>query len=395
MTISRATFDLAVVGAGILGLACALAAARRQLKVVVIERSPLAQGASVRNFGLITVTGQDPGEAWPLARRTRDVWEEVAAHAGIPILQRGVWIPAQRPESAAVLEAFMRTETAEGCQLLTAAAALSRCPDLSTRGLQAVLWSPHDLRVESREAIPAIADWLAREHGVTFLWETAVRELHGAVADADTAGAHGDAGGIDTTLVQTSRGPVAAGTVVVCPGDDLETLFPERIKAAGISRCTLQMLRLESPGFALPGTLMSDLSLVRYGGFAALPEAVLLRKRLLEDQPAYFQHGIHLLVAQGVDGSLVVGDSHHYGPAPVVFAEERVSELLLDEYRAVTGRPAPDIRERWTGTYAVGDGRTVLIESPSPRTRLVMVTSGIGASTGFAIGERVISELFG
>jgi FAD dependent oxidoreductase TIGR03364 len=365
-----------VVGAGILGLSCALAAARRNLKVVVIERGTRAQGASVRNFGLITVTGQHPTSVWPLARRTREVWAEVAALAGIPILQRGVWIPAQRPESAAVLEAFMRTETAEGCELLTAAAARNRCSDLETRGLQAALWSPHDLRVESREAIPKLADWLAREYRVTFLWETAVHE-------------------VDTPTIQTSRGPVAAVSVVVCPGDDLETLFPERMRAAGVSRCTLQMLRLESPGFVLPGTLMSDLSLVRYEGFAALPEAAALRQRLQEDQPEYFQHGIHLIIAQGADGSLVVGDSHHYGRAPAIFAEERIYELLLEEFQAVTGHRAAPVRERWTGTYAVADGRTVLIESPSPQTRLVMVTSGVGASTGFAIGEQVIAGLFG
>jgi FAD dependent oxidoreductase TIGR03364 len=232
------------------------------------------------------------------------------------------------------------------------------------------------LRVESREAIPALARWLAREHGVTFLWETAVREA-------------------DAPLIQTLRGPVAAGAVVVCPGDDLETLFPERIKAAGINRCTLQMLRLESPGFVLPGTLMSDLSLVRYGGFSGLPEAAVLRQRLLQDQPEYLRHGIHLLVAQGGDRSLIVGDSHHYEAAPVVFSEERVAELLLDEYRAVMGRTAPAIRERWMGSYAVAEGRSVVVEAPAARTRLVMVTSGIGASTGFAIGADVIAELFG
>jgi FAD dependent oxidoreductase TIGR03364 len=369
-------FDLAVVGAGILGLACALAAVRRNLKVVVIERGTRASGASVRNFGLITVTGQDPKHVWPLARRTRDVWAEVAPPAGIPILQRGVWIPAQRPESAAVLEAFIRTETAEGCELFTSSAARNRCPELQTRGLQAALWSPHDLRVESREAIPLLTDWLAREHGVTFVWETAARE-------------------VAAPTIQTSRGPVVAAAVAVCPGDDLETLFPERMQAAGIIRCTLQMLRLESPGFVLPGTLMSDLSLVRYEGFAGLPEALLLRQRLLEEKAEYFQHGVHLLIAQGADGSLVVGDSHHYGPAAVIFAQERIYELLLEEYQAVTGQRAPPVRERWTGTYAVADGRTVLIESPAAQTRLVMATSGVGASTGFAIGERVIAELFG
>jgi hypothetical protein len=51
------------------------------------------------------------------------------------------------------------------------------------------------------------------------------------------------------------------------------------------------------------------------------------------------------------------------------------------------------MRERWTGTDAVAKERAVLIDAPSPRTRLV-VTSGVGASTGFAIGEEVIGELF-
>ena len=224
-------------------------------------------------------------------------------------------------------------------------------------------------------AIPTLAAWLAREFGVRFLWETAVRK-------------------VDTPTVHTSHGPVTASAVVACPGDDLETLYPERIRAARISRCTLQMLRLESPGFSLPGTVMSDLSLVRYEGFASLPAAVALRQRLLLEQAECFEHGIHLLIAQSGDGSLVVGDSHHYGPAPFIFAQERVSELLLEELAAVTGQAAPRVRERWTGTYCVADRRPTFIEAPTPQTRLVMVTSGIGASTGFAIGEQVIADLF-
>jgi hypothetical protein len=45
------------------------------------------------------------------------------------------------------------------------------------------------------------------------------------------------------------------------------------------------------------------------------------------------------------------------------------------------------------GTYAVARDRVVLVDTPSPAIRLVLVTSGIGASTGFAIGEEVINEL--
>jgi D-hydroxyproline dehydrogenase subunit beta len=368
-------FDLAVVGAGIVGLSCALAAARRGLKVIVIERNERARGASVRNFGLITVTGQDRDGVWPRARRSREVWLQVAAQAGIDIVNRGLWVAARRPESAALLEAFLRSDMAEGCRLLTAREARQQCSHLGASDLQAVLLSPHELRLESRTAIPALAEWLARTHGVTFRWETAVHA-------------------IDPPRLDTSRGPVSAAAVAVCPGDDLVTLFPERMAAAGIGRCTLQMLRLESPGFALPGTVMSDLSLLRYGGFASLPEATVLRQRLEAEQPDHIRHGIHLIIAQGSDGSLIVGDSHHDDTVAGPFANEEVNKLILDEYRSVIGRPAPSVRERWTGTYAVAKGRAVLIDAPSPKVRLAMMTSGIGASTGFAIGEEVIDELF-
>ena len=59
------SYDVAVVGAGICGLAHALAAARLGKSVVVVDRDAHANGASIRNFGFITVTGQQQGERVP------------------------------------------------------------------------------------------------------------------------------------------------------------------------------------------------------------------------------------------------------------------------------------------------------------------------------------------
>src|SRR5258708_14817844 len=74
-----ASFDLIVVGAGIVGPAHALAASRRGLKVAVVERDTRAMSASVRNFGFVTVTGQADGDTRRRALRSREVWVEVAA----------------------------------------------------------------------------------------------------------------------------------------------------------------------------------------------------------------------------------------------------------------------------------------------------------------------------
>ncbi len=372
----RRGYDLAIVGAGILGLAHALAAARRGKRVVVIDRDAQANGASIRNFGFVTVTGQQRGQVWRRAMRSRDVWAEVAPQAGIAIEHQGLVLLGRRPETRAVLESFMATEMGEGCALLEAAEARSRYPDLQPDQLTAALWSPHELRVESRDAIPRLAAWLEQAHGVTILRQIAVRA-------------------VEPPFVDTTAGQIEAEAVVVCPGDDFLTLFPERIAAQGVTKCKLHMLRVAPPSatFRLPAAVMTDLSLVRYEGFDALPESAPLRARLEAEQPAHRANGVHLIAVQSRDGSLVVGDSHHYGATPDPFAPDAVDALILDEYRATVTPEAPNVLERWTGLYASGR-HTMFMDRPADRMRLVMVTSGTGASTGFAIAEETIADLY-
>ena len=371
MNLTSDRFDLAVVGAGIVGLATALAAARRGLRVVVIDRDAQANGASVRNFGFVTVTGQERHTMWVRARRTREVWSEVAAAAGIPVVHTGMWLLARRPEAVDVLHAFLQTEMAEGCRLLTPAEARRRCPGLAAA---AVLESTVELRVESREAIPRVAAWLGAAHNVRFMRNTSVLD-------------------VDVPLVRTSRGVVRADRVAVCPGDDFNSLYPERLVAYQLTRCKLQMLRLAAPGFRLPGALMSDLGLGRYPGYAELEAAAPLKARLAREQPEHLRHGIHLIVVQSADGSLVVGDSHHYAATPDPVALEEVDALILEEFRAALGIEPPPIVERWIGTYASATDRSVLLDSPHPAVRIAIVTCGAGASTGFALGEEVVASL--
>src|SRR5215472_283907 len=112
------SYDLAVVGSGICGLAHALAAARRGKRVIVLDRDAQANGASIRNFGFITVTGQQAGECWRRAMRSVKVWLEVAEAAKIPILHRGLLMIARRPEARAVIEAFLETDMGAECRLV-------------------------------------------------------------------------------------------------------------------------------------------------------------------------------------------------------------------------------------------------------------------------------------
>lgn len=373
---SRASYDLAVVGAGIVGLAHALAAARLGKKVIVIDRDAAANGASIRNFGFVTVTGQQSGDCWQKAWRSRQVWEEVAGPAGIRVLHQGLTMTARHPESEALIDAFLKTEMGAACRRLTPTEALEHAPRLRADQITAALYSPHEVRVESREALPRLAAWLEAAHGVTFQWQTSVQA-------------------VETPRVVTSRGDIHAEAVVVCPGDDAVSLMADRIAPYGATRCKLQMLRVtpEKP-MTLGSAVMSDLGLARYLGYAELPEAEPLKALLDLEQAAERANGIHLIVVQSEDGSLVVGDSHHYGPTPDPFGSREVDDLILAEMDRVLDLGPYSVSERWIGTYASAPDRWRFTDAPDPATRIVVVTAGCGASTAFAIGEETIAELY-
>jgi FAD dependent oxidoreductase TIGR03364 len=367
-------FDLVVVGAGIVGLAHAYTAVQRGLKVCVVERDAACIGASIRNFGFITITGQAPGDTWRRAMQARDVWQRIAPCAGIDIVHRNLWLAACRPEAHDVLEAFMRTPMGEACELLDAADAQAKAPALNLSDACSVLFSPHELRVESRTAIGLLTRWLAEAHGVTFRFGEAVLE-------------------VQTPRVRTSRGTLHAERVAVCTNTDLHGLFADRMAAHELTLCRLQMLRVKpEAGFQLPGSVMTDLSLVRYEGYSTLPEAAALRARLQQEEAASLEHGIHLIVVQSADGSLVVGDSHHYGDAPEPFAMEEVDQLILRHLRSTLNLETARVTERWTGVYPSSKTTPCVIDAPDDATRVVIVTSGSGASTGFGIAHDVFEQ---
>ena len=365
------SYDVAIVGRGIVGLAHALAAAKNGLRVVVIDRTERATGASIRNFGFVTVTGQERHEMWPLAHRAKQIWTEVALRAKIEVQQTGLVMSARRPAAAAILESFMATEMGEGCALLTHKQLAARHPAVPYQPCAAALVSSHELRIEAREAIPALANWMRAELGVDF---------------AEPASVIGCTQG----RVVTSRGTIKADSIFVCPGDDLNALYPEVMAAHAVTRCKLQMLRLAAPAYRLPSPVMSDLGIMRYEGYSALPGASSLTAQLHDEQANAVAAGVHLIVAQSADGSLVVGDSHDYGDAPDPFQHQDIDQLILDEFEAVCG-PATVPIERWIGTYASSPLQNWFHHEVCPSVHMAVATCGAGMSTAFGVAEGAVS----
>jgi D-hydroxyproline dehydrogenase subunit beta len=365
-------YDLAIVGAGIVGLALALAAARRGFRVVVLDREARAVGASIRNFGFITVTGQS-AQTWARAARTREVWEEIAPLAGIPIVHRNECVIAHSSQALDVLREFAATDMGSECQVLNPEQLGQRVPMARLEGVTGALWSPHDLRIEPRTAIPALAAFLERGLGVTIRRGVHVRA-------------------VQPPEVVTNHGIVHAERVIVAPGPDLGTLFPEVHARMSTRLCKLHMLRLapQPSDWRLPAAIMSDFGLIRYRGFSAQPSAAALRALLEAAEPKLLAHGIHLIVVQSADGSLIVGDSHEYGAVHDPFFSSEVESLMLRLAHSVLHIPEGKVLERWIGIYPQSESCEWFVEAPDSATRVVQVTTGNGMSTSFGLAEEVI-----
>jgi glycine/D-amino acid oxidase-like deaminating enzyme len=74
--------DAIVIGAGIVGASCALYLTNAGLRVLVVDRGPVAGGTTGAGEGNILVSDKAPGDELTLALRSRDLWFEMQEDVG-------------------------------------------------------------------------------------------------------------------------------------------------------------------------------------------------------------------------------------------------------------------------------------------------------------------------
>ncbi|MEU0458909.1 FAD-dependent oxidoreductase, partial [Streptomyces sp. NPDC006129] len=72
------TCDVVVIGAGVVGAACALYATRAGLDTVVVDRGPVAGGTTGAGEGNLLVSDKEPGPELDLALLSARLWAELA-----------------------------------------------------------------------------------------------------------------------------------------------------------------------------------------------------------------------------------------------------------------------------------------------------------------------------
>ena len=206
--------DVVIVGAGIIGAACARELALAGLRVTVLERDDPIGGTTSSGEGNILVSDKQPGPELELALHAAALWPELAAElrdelgAGFPSIEyeaKGGIVVATDEDGAAPLRAFAAAQRASGVTArdlrLEDARALE--PDLSPE-LTAAIHYPQDAQVQPVIAAEALLA-SARNLGVEVRSHCAVL---GAIVGADGS----------ITGVRTSAGDIPAGAVLIAAG---------------------------------------------------------------------------------------------------------------------------------------------------------------------------------
>jgi FAD dependent oxidoreductase TIGR03364 len=371
---------VAIVGAGILGLAHAWSAAERGHRVTLFERNKNATGASIRNFGMIWPIGQPAGTCRQVAMESRRRWLALKDAAGVWVNACGSIHLAHRPDEWAVLEEYEQLANRLGVEteLLSPAQVHARTPAVNPKGLRGGLFSSTELCVNPRRAVRQIPNWLRDTFGVRLRFGNQVQ----AVVPGDSNGS--------TRLLASSGLTESFDRVVVCGGTEFQTLFAEIFAASELKLCKLQMLKTvsQSADWKLGPHLASGLTLRHYRNFEICPSLPRLQERIAAETPELNQFGIHVMAAQNDAGEVILGDSHEYSGAIEPFDNQRIDELILRELRKIILLPEWTISERWHGHYAKYAAGPVFEREPIPNVYVCTGVGGAGMTLSFGLAEQ-------
>jgi FAD dependent oxidoreductase TIGR03364 len=304
--------------------------------------------------------GQPAGLLCDLAMRSREIWLEVLRDTRLPYWPTGSLHVAYREDEEAVAREFAEREP-HRARWLSAAQTLDKSSCVVAQGLRGSLFSENEIVVDPRLVAATLPRYLAERFGVEFHFATAVTDI----------------------------AKLGADKIVICSGDDFETLYPEVFAQSGVTRCKLQMLRTapQPDGWTLGPALAAGLTLRFYKSFEVCSSLPALKHRIAAELPDYDKWGIHVMASQTADGSVTIGDSHEYGLDVDIFDKEEINRLILDYLQGFARFPRMEIAQRWHGVYARHFDRPFFYHRPEPNVFLVTASAGKGMTVSFGLAD--------
>jgi FAD dependent oxidoreductase TIGR03364 len=364
-------FDIAIVGGGIIGLAQAWERARKGQKVILFERNPQAQGASIRNFGMIWPIGQ-PTDSYPVALKSREIWLELAEKANFWAAATGSLHVAYQEDEWAILNEFhdLYKNSPYAIELMTPEMVGQKSAAVRKEGLLGAMFSSTEVNVDPRQAVWQLHKYLKEVMKVQIEYKTVISN-------------------IDFPILRSGTKMWKADKIILCTGEDLETLYPEYYQSLALVKCKLQMMRtISQPSDWQPGpNLAAGLTLLHYESFLTCPSREILKKRIEIESPEYLKRGIHVLASQTAYNEITIGDSHHYGDDIMPFDEQKTNELILQYLDTFAHFPKPEMQSFWNGTYVKNLNAKWHIGEVASGVQVVTGVGGAGMTLSFGLAD--------
>jgi FAD dependent oxidoreductase TIGR03364 len=367
-----------VIGAGIVGLSMTRALLAKGWSVQVFERHPQAQGASVRNFGMIWPVGQAQGSGYDRAIRSREIWLEMSRKANFFAEQTGsLHLAYTDLEMQIVTEYVEEMQGKKSAFSLSPEETIKKSSAVIKEQLRGSLWTEEEVIVDPREATFKLAKYFENHEGVEFHWNTVISK-------------------IENNSVWSGQKSWSADRVFVCSGADFETLYPEIFREAEITKCKLQMMRLvqQPQDWRIGPPLCAGLSFIHYKGFEVATSLSKLKEVYQEQYPELMEWGIHVMVCQNGIGELTIGDSHEYGLDLSPFDQEHVNKLILNFLKKFATFKDWRIGSAWYGIYPkMTNGALEFVKEIDEKVIVVNGVGGAGMTLSFGLGEEVVEKL--
>lgn len=361
-----------VVGGGVLGTFHAWEGVKRGYDVVQIEREREGRGASVRNFGLVWVSGRAAGVELETALRARELWEKVP---GIGFRPAGsLTVCRTEDELAVAKEAASKDELAaskddaagRGFQLLDAEQTRLRNPALKG-DLLGALWCERDAIVEPRKVLPELRAELEKSRRYQFVPGREVRE-------------------VATGKVRDDHGEIhAADEIFLCTGAWHGGLIRELAGELPARRVRLQMMQTAPLDEQLT-TAVADADSFRY--YPAYQGPALDALKQVPQATVAQDNAMQLLMVQRADGGLTIGDTHEYAEPFGFDVQSDPYDYLKATVESLLGSELPPVVRRWAGVYSQStEGEVVVRRTVAQGITVVTGPGGRGMTMAPAIAE--------
>jgi glycine/D-amino acid oxidase-like deaminating enzyme len=353
---SNITFDVAIVGAGIVGAACADGLARRGLRVVVVDREVVGSGATAAGMGHIVV--MDDSEAqFALTRYSQQLWEELRPELpeDVEYQQCGtVWVAADEEE---MIEVHRKRDY------------------YGKRGVPTEVLDAQTLRIIEPNLRPGIAGGLlVPEDGVLYP-PCAARFFIGRAEER----------GVDLRLGATVE-QIGQGRVRLTDGSEISAEVI--VNAAGTYAPHL------TPGLEIRKRKGHLVITDRYPGFV---RHQLVELGYLKSAHSVSGDSVAFNVQPRQTGQILIGSSRQYGAEHKEVDNSVLVRMLERAQEYMPGLARLSAVRTWTGFRAATPDKLPLI-GPSTGDRSIFLATGhegLGITTSLATARLLADQITG